>query len=170
MAGIVDAPRGFQPIKSFGGEVGRINSYELAAANALLGKWDLVNQTAAGVIDRAAASDVNIIGACATNAAASAATEFFPIYDDPYQIFLCQSDSADVDADTDRNINYNIVVVAAVNGVSQMELDGDSGATTNTLPLKLLNIHRQTGNTYGANVACEVIINNHVYSGNLAGV
>src|SRR3990167_2060354 len=138
MPGITDSPRGFQPIKSFGGEIGRSNSYPLAAANALLGKWDLINQTAAGVIDRAAASDLYIIGSAAQNAAASAGATNFPVFDDPYQIFLCQSDDATVAANTDLNLNYNIVVAAAANGVSQMELDGDTGAATNTLPLKLL--------------------------------
>lgn len=170
MAGIVDAPRGFQPIKSFGGEVGRVNGYKLATANTALGKWDLLNMTSAGHVNRAAASDLYIVGAAATHAAASAGTEFFPVYDDPYSIFLCQSDDSTIAADTDFNLNYNIVVANASNNVSQMEADGNTGDTTNTLPLKALRYHRQSGNTVGANVALEVIINNHVLSGNLAGI
>lgn len=169
MAGIVDAPRGFQPIKGFTGEVGRVNSYSLAAANALIGKWDLLNMTAAGVLDRAAASDVYICGAAAANAAASAGTTNFPVYDAFSQVFLAQVNNTGIVA-ADLNLNANIVVAAAVNGISQMEIDGDTEATTNTLPVKLLRVHRQTGNTIGANVALEVIINNHVFSGNLAGV
>ena len=169
MAGIVDAPRGFQPIKGFTGEVGRINSYTLASANTALGKWDLLNMTSAGVVDRAAASDVYIVGAAASHAAASAATTYFPVYDAFGQVFLCQVNNSGIAA-ADLNLNANIVVANAANGVSQMEIDGDTEATTNTLPVKLLRFHRQTGNTVGANVACEVIINNHVLSGNLAGI
>ncbi len=169
MAGIVDAPRGFQPIKGFTGEVGRINSYALAAANTALGKWDLLNMTNAGVVDRAAASDVYICGAAAQSATASAGTTYFPVYDAFAQVFLCQSNGSGIAA-ADLNLNANIVVANAANGISQMEVDDGTEAVTNTLPLKLLRVHRQTGNTIGANVALEVIINNHVLSGNLAGI
>lgn len=169
MAGIVDAPRGFQPIKGFTGEVGRLSSYSLAAANTALGKWDLLNMTNAGVVDRAAASDVYIVGAAGKSSAASAGTTYFPVYDAFDQVFLCQvADSGFAAADI--NLNANIIVANASNGISQMEADGTTEATTNTLPLKLLRVHRQTGNTMGANVALEAIINNHVLSGNLAGI
>lgn len=170
MAGIVDAPRGFIPVKSFGGEVGRINTYQLAAANSIIGKYDLLNMTNGGVFDRAAASDVYIVGSAAQAAAASAGTSNFPVVDDFMTIYEAQSDDATIAAQTDFNLNYNIIVADAVNGISQMEVDGNTGNTTNTLPLKLLRVVRKTGNSVGANVAVECIINNHVLSGNLAGI
>jgi len=168
MAGIVDAPRGFIPIKSFSGEVGRVNAYTLAAANALIGKHDMLNLTNAGVVDRAAASDVQIVGVAAESAAASAGTVIRCV-DTFGTIFLAQISASGIVA-TDLNLNANIVVAAAVNGISQMEIDDTTEATTNTLPVKLLRFHNQSGNTVGANVAVECIINNHVLSGNLAGV
>lgn len=170
MPGIVDAPRGFIPIKSFTGEICRINSYKLAAANAVLGKYDLVTLTNAGVIDRSAASDVQIVGCAATASAASQGTDNFPVFDAFGTIFEAQGDDATIAAQTDLNLNYNIVVADAVNGISQMEIDASTGNTTNTLPIKVLRLVRKTGNSFGANCAVECIINNHVLSGNLAGI
>ena len=161
MAGITDSPRGFIPSKTFHGGMVASNPYPLAAANTALGKWDYVTLTAAGFIDRSAASDTQIVGSSAIHAAASAGTARFPVYDDPNIIYLCQSDAAAIVA-ADRFANYNIVVAAAVNNISAMELDDDTNAATATLPLKMLRLHAQTGNTIGANAAYEVVLNNHV--------
>ena len=161
MPGIIDAPRGFIPIASPTGELGRVRGYDLAAANTALGKHDMVTLTAAGTIDRSAASDTQIVGIVPRHAAASAATVNFPVMDDYTAILLCQfSDGTPVNAD--RFLNYNIVVAAAVNNMSQMEADGTTGATTNTLPVKFLRVHTQPGNTIGANAAIEVSFNNSV--------
>lgn len=161
MAGIIDAPRGFIPARTFHGGAVPSEMFALAAANTALGKWDLVTLTAAGVIDRSAASDTQIVGSTSRHAAASAGTARFPVFSDPNMVFLAQSDDATLVA-ADLNLNINFIVANAANNLSQMEIDGNTGATTATLPLKLLRLHNQTGNTAGANAAYEVIINNHV--------
>ena len=65
-------------------------------------------------------------------------------------------------------LNFNIVVAAGntTTGVSGMELDGSSGATTNTLPLKLIGmVDRPDNDPTAANMKCLVMFNAHAMSG-----
>lgn len=93
----------------------------------------------------------------------SAAGQDLLVADDPAQKFVVQSSTADIDAQTDMNLNYTILATApdTVYKKSKMELKGDTGAVTATLPLKLISIDREVNNALGSKVNVIVKINNH---------
>ncbi len=150
-----DIVKGAEPY----GKVLRVRPY---VAQAAVYPGDFLKKNAAGTVAQAAAADA-VIGVAATYAAASGEVL---VYDHPDQEFIIQSDSADIDAQTDIGLNYDFVVASANTTYrrSGMELDGDTGATTATLPLKLQRIQPAPDNALGANVKCIVLINNHQLS------
>jgi hypothetical protein len=151
-----DIPQGARPY----GPV--LSAKEYVAASAIA-PGDFVKMKSDGKIEPAAAGNA-LLGVALGYAAAD---NRVLVADHPDQRFLVQSDSADVDAQDDVLLNYNIVATASntTYKVSRMELDGDSGATTATLPLKLLDINRSPTNAFGANVECIVAVNNHQLKG-----
>jgi hypothetical protein len=148
-----DQPKGAEPF----GRIGRLSEY---VADATIYPGDLVKLHADGTVTPAAAGDASV-GVAATYAAADAQVL---VYDDPDQLFVIQSDDAsEPSAQDDIGLNYNIVVGSA-NATyrrSAMELDGSTGATTATLPLRLIRILPAVDNALGANAKCVVKINNH---------
>lgn len=97
------------------------------------------------------------------------------VYDDPYTIFIAQEDSVGGNlAATAIGINANIVLDTAgdtATGVSGAEIDSSGTATTSTLQLRLLSLHKDVdGNDFGSNAIYEVLINNHTEAPNRAGV
>lgn len=159
-----DRPHGFQPY----GRILRTTNYPLAAANSRVRRGDLLVMTVAGTVNLAAASATQIIGVAAESREANdgASTEVrkntIAVYDDPDQHFEAQADSADISSVAAIFANYNVVAtVSTTQPVSQMEIDGDTGATTATLPIKVLKIHPAMDNAYGGYVRCICVINNH---------
>ena len=152
-----DRPRGAECV----GEPLRLTKY--IAAEAIY-PGDFVNLKNDGQIEPADASEA-LLGA-AVGYASAAAGEVM-VADHPQQRFVVQADGSDIDAQTDMNLNYNIVATAGNSTfkMSRMELDSDSGATTATLPLKLLDYQRRPDNALGAQVDCIVQINNHQMAG-----
>ena len=128
-------------------------------ANSAVYPGDLVKQNAAGTVEQAAASNA-CIGVALTYAAAAAEVL---VADHPDQEFVMQVDTADVDAQTDFGLNYNITVAAANTTYrrSGMEIDGTSGATTATLPIKMIRLLPAVDNALGANAKVICKINNH---------
>lgn len=151
-----DRPCGLEPFE----RVLRARDYK---ADGTIFPGDAVKLKDDGEVERAAASNA-LLGVALSYATAG---QKVLVADHPDQIFKVQSDSADVDAQTDINLNYNIVATAGdtTYRVSRMELDGDSGADTATLPLKLLKIDERVDNALGAAVDCIVVINNHQLKG-----
>lgn len=152
----LDQPRGAMPVEG----AKRVRPYK---AGATIYPGDFLHMEADGLVDPADASEA-ICGVAASYA--TSGNEVL-VYDDPDQLFAVQSDSADIDAQTDINLNYNIVATAGDSTYrrSKHELDGDSGATTATLPLKLLAIQPRPDNALGASVDCVVAVNNHQLKG-----
>lgn len=137
----------------------RQNTY---IAGGTINIGDLVTLNSAGQVVVATASQA-LLGA--SNAYVVSGQEC-QVWDHPDQLFIIQSDSADIDALTDMNLNYNIVAGSSPGArISGHVLDGDTGATTATLPLKLLELSKELGNGYGAYARCVVKINNHVLNG-----
>jgi hypothetical protein len=153
----LDLPQGASPY-------GAVLSAKEYVAGAAVYPGDFVKMSGDGKIDPASAGDA-LLGVALGLAAADGQRVL--VADHPDQRFLVQSDSADIDVQDDINLNYNIVATAAntTYKASRMELDGDTGATTATLPLKLLDINRSPKNALGANVECIVAINNHQLKG-----
>jgi hypothetical protein len=150
-----DQPQGARAF----GPVLRIGKY-LAAGATYPGEF--VNMDADGKVKVAAASQA-LLGVALSQADADGE---LLVADHPDQRYVIQSDDASVSAQTAVNLNYNILATAEDTKykISRMELDGDTGDTTATLPLKLLGIADKVDNDFGANVECIVKINNHQLS------
>lgn len=141
------------------------NTYE---AEGTIYKGDFVKKHADGTVERAAASNA-IVGVALNDAVAGGEVL---VADHPDQQFIIQADDNSIDAQADIGLNYNIVVGTANTTYkrSAMELDGNTGATDSTLPLRLLKVVAAPDNALGANVKCVVRINNHQNSTGVEGV
>tara|TARA_R100001510_G_C7653354_1_gene211507 strand:+ start:1870 stop:2445 length:576 start_codon:yes stop_codon:yes gene_type:complete len=92
------------------------------------------------------------------------------VLDDPNQLFVIQSDEDIVQADFGKNADVTVGTGSTTTGVSAMELDSSTIATTAALNLKLIGIYDTPGNALGN--FCEVVvkINEHLYgSAGVAG-
>lgn len=120
---------------------------------------DAVKMDDTGRIVVAAASNA-LIGVAA--AYATSGNEVV-VWDSPEQKFVVQADDGTTLAQTGVGLNYNIVATAGSSSyrMSRHELDSSSGATDSILPLRLLGVNREVGETIGEFAKCVVIINNH---------
>jgi hypothetical protein len=138
---------------------GKVRSAESYVTSAIVYPGDLVRFGSDGLLAPCAASE----SACGVALSYAASGGNCLVADDPDQKFIVQSDDSTVDAATDLGLNYNITVATASTLFkrSAMELDGSTGLTDSTLPLRLLGIQRTIDNALGANVDVIVRINNH---------
>ena len=84
--------------------------------------------------------------------------------DDPNGRIVGQEDSDTATlAATDVGLNVDFIVAAAnaTTGRSQMEIDSDTAATTNTLPLKLVELYQVEDNEIGDNARWVCTFNTH---------
>lgn len=150
--------RGLQP---YGGVQGM--GYYVAGAEVFPG--DLVKYNSSGLVVAAAASDASC-GVAASYASASGVE--LMVFDRPEQKFTIIASGSVPAAQTDINLNYNFIAGtgSSTYKLSRFTLDSATGgATTATLPLKLLGIERRPNNALGANAECVVLINNHQFAG-----
>ena len=92
------------------------------------------------------------------------------VLDDPSQMFIIQNDGTS--AATDYGLNADVVVGTGntVTGLSAMELDTSTIATTAALNLKIIGLWDVPNNAVGANAVVVVKINEHSYgSAGVAG-
>lgn len=146
-----DMPQGARPK----GPV-KANAYQ---AGGTIAPGDFVKLDANGQVVVASASNA-LVGVAMSYATSG---QDVLVADDPDQRFIVQSDDGTIDAQTDINLNYNITAttLSTTYKVSRHELDGNTGATDSTLPLRLLKVYPEVNNALGTNVECEVVINNH---------
>lgn len=162
-----DRPTGFRPY----GPLLRVTEY---TAGAAIYPGDLVIMSDDGKIDPAATGG-NVFTAAALGVAMSKAAadgDACAVADHPDQLFVVQADGNDIDAQTDIGLNYDVVGTDpdTTFDVSRMELDSDSGATTSTLPLRLIGVSREEGSEIGEFAKCVVVINNHQLANNTEGL
>jgi|TARA_R100000231_G_scaffold15409_2_gene16411 hypothetical protein len=92
------------------------------------------------------------------------------VLDDPNQLFIIQSDEDIVQADFGKNADVVVGTGSTTTGVSAMELDSSTIATTAALNLKLIGIYDTPGNALGNFCQVVVKINEHLYgSAGVAG-
>jgi len=92
------------------------------------------------------------------------------VLDDPNQLFIIQSDEDIVQADFGKNADVVVGTGSTTTGVSAMELDSSTIATTAALNLKLVGIYDTPGNALGNFCQVVVKINEHLYgSAGVAG-
>lgn len=147
-----DLPQGFRPY----GQIKSVNQYQ---AGGTIYQGDMVKVDANGQVVVCAASNASI--GVALNYATSGNNVL--VADDPDQRFIGQVDDGSVDAQTDINLNYNITVGTAstLYRRSAMEIDGSTGATDSTLPVRVLQVEKSVNNALGSNVDVVFIINDH---------
>ena len=92
------------------------------------------------------------------------------VIDDPNQLFLVQCDAGFVAADVGKNADVVGTGGSTTTGVSSMELDSSTLATTAALNLKVVGLYNDVNNEFGTNAVVVVKINEHVYgSAGVAG-
>jgi len=92
------------------------------------------------------------------------------VIDDPSQLFLVQCDAGFVAADVGKNADVIGTGGSTTTGVSTMELNSSTLATTAALNLKTVGLYNVPGNEYGSFAVVVVKINEHVYgSAGVAG-
>jgi len=92
------------------------------------------------------------------------------VIDDPSQLFLIQCDASIVAADIGKNADVIGTGGSTTTGVSTMELNSSTLATTAALNLKTVGLYNVPSNEIGTNAVVVVKINEHVYgSAGVAG-
>jgi hypothetical protein len=92
------------------------------------------------------------------------------VIDDPNQLFLVQCDAGFVAADVGKNADVVGTGGSTTTGISSMELDSGTLATTAALNLKVVGLYNDVNNDFGTNAVVVVKINEHVYgSAGVAG-
>lgn len=138
----------------------RLTTYQ---AGGTIYPGDFVKHNSSGQVVVAAAGDA-LLGVSDSYATSG---QDVAVYDHPDQMFGVQASGTDITAQTNLMLNYNIVATAGSSSykMSRMALDSATGATTATLPLRLVNIEARPDNTIGSYADCIVKINNHQFSG-----
>ena len=92
------------------------------------------------------------------------------VLDDPNQLFIVQCDAGFVAADVGKNADVIGTGGSTTNGISTMELNSSTLATTAALNLKVVGLYNDVNNEFGTNAVVVVKINEHVYgSAGVAG-
>ena len=92
------------------------------------------------------------------------------VIDDPSQLFLIQVDAGFVAANVGNNADVIGTGGSTTTGVSTMELNSSTLATTAALNLKVVGLYNVPANDFGTNAVVVVKINEHVYgSAGVAG-
>jgi len=92
------------------------------------------------------------------------------VIDDPSQLFLVQCDAGFVAADVGKNADVIGTGGSTTTGVSTMELNSSTLATTAALNLKTVGLYNVPSNDFGSFAVVVVKINEHVYgSAGVAG-
>jgi len=92
------------------------------------------------------------------------------VIDDPSQLFLIQCDASIAAADIGKNADVIGTGGSTTTGVSTMELNSSTLATTAALNLKTVGLYNVPSNEFGTNAVVVVKINEHVYgSAGVAG-
>ena len=92
------------------------------------------------------------------------------VLDDPNQLFIVQCDAGFVAADVGKNADVIGTGGSTTNGISTMELNSATLATTAALNLKVVGLYNDVNNEFGTNAVVVVKINEHVYgSAGVAG-
>lgn len=165
-----DFPMGAVPHRKTDGTSFVLQYHEISSSNSAIYEGDFIEARNDGYAHPAQASSVTIFGVSAKYIPANTGGTV-PYYPAENSIFIMQSDDATIAAQTNLLLNYNIVATAgsATTGRSAMEIDGNTGATTADLPIKVLRlvtVNDTVGNDITlANAKFEVIINQSATKG-----
>ena len=92
------------------------------------------------------------------------------VIDDPNQLFIIQNDETSQISNYGKNADVTVGTGNTTTGMSAMELDTSTIATTAALNLKIIGLYNVPGNTVGEFAVVVVKINEHLYgSAGVAG-
>lgn len=191
----LDSPFGLRPVRMVNGSPfsNQQNRYRIAANyGTSIYQGDLVSVVTGGGIERVAAGGSGLIlgvfnGCTYTDPSSGKQkwSNYYPastnasdiiafVIDAPDTVFEVQADAAFPVADLFGNFDIvdNSPVGDTTSGISNLELDVTTGATTSTLPLKAIDISQDPLNddVATANTNVLVVINNHLFSAGTAGL
>jgi len=188
-----NTPQGLRPVGNVPGApyAGSVRSYSVPSGDAtailigdpvkLVGTGQTINGEVYADVARAATGDV-ILGSCvgvemitreSTIYREASTQRIIKVADDPNALFEAQENSggtAFTANDVGLNCNFIVAAGSTVTGMSGVELDTSTEATTNTLDLKIVGLARRQDNAIGANAKWLVRINRHQYANQVAGV
>lgn len=136
----VDNPHGFLPVGSLNGAPPIVRMYDKAAADTRLGIGDLVNISGAlNTISRSAAGGPFLGANLGFGLAAPITTH--PIMICNKMVLLEAQESGNIGtASEGLNANITVADCSLITGRSQMEIDSDTEATTNTLDVHIYQV------------------------------
>lgn len=179
-----DAPNGFRPVMHLNGAPynGQSRKY-VCAEDMFMG--DLVELTGAdadgyAMVGRCDSGSDVVVGAVVgwapsqtalTNLYCASGSVVY-VADSPDLIFEAQQDDGTI---TDAGVGLNAQIVAAAgstsSGVSNMEVDGSTVATTNTFPLRIMGFVDRIDNDRASSYSkLLVTINTHQYANGSTGI
>lgn len=189
----VDTPFGLRPVRYMSGAPynGAVNAYSTAAGDATaiyIGDPVIISGTAQTIdgvvyqdVDQAATGDV-IVGVVvgvkpvtrdSTIYREASTQRIVYVADDPNLLFEIQEVSGGTPlAAADIGLNANFVVAAGstTTGMSGVELNNATEATTNTLDLQIVGFSNRPGNEVGEHAKWLVRINRHQRANQVAGI
>lgn len=184
---------GFSPVKTQSGSpyTGAVRIYSIPASDGtavyigdpvkLAGTGSIVNGVVYQDVIQAATGDV-ITGAVVSvlpdtrdslTYRAASTLRLVAVCDDPNMLFEIQEDggaTAFTANDIGLNANFSVGTGSAITGLSSVQLDTTTEATTNTLDLKLVEFVNRPDNAIGSNARWLVRFNKHRFVNQVAGV
>ena len=187
-----DTPFGLRPVRDVYGAPysGSLNTYSTATGDAdaifigdpvvLSGTSQTINGEVYADVDQAATGGVIVgvvvgvlpVTADSTIYRAASTQRLLLVCDNPNALFEIQEVSGGTALTAnDIGLNANFVVGSGstVTGLSGVELNNGTEATTNTLDLKIVGLSRRPDNAIGEHAKWLVRINRHQYSNQVAG-
>jgi hypothetical protein len=189
----VDTPFGLRPVRYLSGAPynAAVNHYSTATGDStaiyigdpviLSGTSQTINGLVYSDVDQAATGDVIVgvvVGVMPITRdsllyRAASTQRILLVADDPNLVFEIQEVSGGTAlAANDIGLNANFVVAAGstYTGMSGVELNNATEATTNTLDLKIVGLANRTDNEIGEHAKWLVRINRHQYANQVAGI
>ncbi len=195
----VDSPFGLRPVRYMSGAPynGAVNAYSTAAGDAtaiFVGDPVIISGTAQTIngvvyqdVDQAATGDVMVgvvvavdpvlgsgaNGRDSTVYRAASTQRIVYVADDPNLLFEIQEVSGGTPlaaADIGLNANFVVGSGSTTTGLSGVELNNATEATTNTLDLQIVGFQNRIGNEIGEHAKWLVRINRHQRANQVAGI
>lgn len=196
----VNAPFGLRPVNELAGTpyTGAVRTYSVPASDGtaifvgdavkLVGTGQIINGSTYTDVARAASGDT-FVGVCigcvpdtrdSTQYRAASTQRRILVCDDPTALFMIQqsnSGTAFAVNDIGLNCNLNVAAGSTVTSYSGTVADNSTGATTNTLDLKIVGMVDAPDNDVGSSASSGTLasrllvrLNRHAYVNQTAGV
>lgn len=124
------APFGFRPIKSPGGET-RVGYYVLSSSSARVYEGDMVEFSSGKVVKSTGTTAITALGVAARpSGAITAEISRFPVYDDPQQLYACQATSGAAQSQMGIRVALTQGTISNYEGFSVQSVDVSSTSTS----------------------------------------